>query len=760
MCLFQKTIFIALAFTIIVKAVPPIGHKNQSSNTDESPPKYEYRYDIKSDEGSGGQGKAEVRDGILASGRYYVDDKNSTQNVEYIADDWGYHPFVEYQTTGPHSRSRAQLAYDKEAINTLNKKDTSGLVREITTTAKNQDTLPNQDVAPLSESKADSKNVDVGFRQNQVTFGGISTVSPLHTKVDLSQREEVQSINTGHSEDSSTQNGGQYYHTYTNKPLTNYVYFDQNLNQVPRDSNNLFKSISFDDIVPINYANPEYQHPITSNRNQQLEANNAHLIYEYPQFFFEQPEGYGTKIKSHYSRRPSKALHRFKDIISNQDVLDLNSAANLNVEASTTASIIVQDQANVGSTNPIITKMHSLSDQPIIVPDNEENHRPTVLVTPKPISNALLTPRTAANNHQILPKDEEKPKLVHENYIIDVQKSIPYYLGKLEYYDENAQHKEKNVTVSATQHIRLGSFLQQPIIEKSKVEPLVQELPFVKFSQTFKSNQHLKDLKEESAEEIKVVENESAPINSIKKEENFTRSTTNKPYHSDKTEYIAKIAKYVQAPVQVHKEKTSSFQYAEVPVPVQKVAERVLPHYAPKPYPFLQVPGPVTHEFYLPMEVPKQYPVEITKLFIPTQYPLQAASTLLPQINTIEGAKPGTINNENIQGHANIHPRNLFHDSSMQSLNRLPCIDLRLFGIRKPYCPKMNNNHYIGMVPPKVHTPFHYIHYNSTQTTARKQRTAREGVLSNIRWEYGFMPPLIPSLAIDENGNPIEKHTK
>lgn len=29
----------------------------------------------------------------------------------------------------------------------------------------------------------------------------------------------------------------------------------------------------------------------------------------------------------------------------------------------------------------------------------------------------------------------------------------------------------------------------------------------------------------------------------------------------------------------------------------------------------------------------------------------------------------------------------------------------------------------------------------------------------DIRWEYGFKPPLVPSVAIDEFGNPLNQHS-
>lgn len=48
--------------------------------------------------------------------RYYVDGEDSKQNVEYFADDWGFHPYVEYSNIGPHSRSRTHLALGEEAV--------------------------------------------------------------------------------------------------------------------------------------------------------------------------------------------------------------------------------------------------------------------------------------------------------------------------------------------------------------------------------------------------------------------------------------------------------------------------------------------------------------------------------------------------------------------------------------------------------------------------------------------------------------------
>lgn len=51
--------------------------------------------------------------------RYFVQGSTSNQNVEYTADDWGFHPLVEYSNVGPNSRSTTQIALGQEAVNAL-----------------------------------------------------------------------------------------------------------------------------------------------------------------------------------------------------------------------------------------------------------------------------------------------------------------------------------------------------------------------------------------------------------------------------------------------------------------------------------------------------------------------------------------------------------------------------------------------------------------------------------------------------------------
>lgn len=44
----------------------------------------------------------------------------SSQQVKYFTDDWGYHPVVEYSHTGPYSKSSTNFVLGEEAIKLKN----------------------------------------------------------------------------------------------------------------------------------------------------------------------------------------------------------------------------------------------------------------------------------------------------------------------------------------------------------------------------------------------------------------------------------------------------------------------------------------------------------------------------------------------------------------------------------------------------------------------------------------------------------------
>ncbi|GJQ70711.1 hypothetical protein Trydic_g644 [Trypoxylus dichotomus] len=130
-----------IATLAVTHGTPPPGYKPKPQDPDLHPPKYKYGYNIADEKGTT-QGKVESRDGIYAQGRYYVQGSSSIQNVEYLADDWGYHPYVEYSNVGPHSKTVTQIALGKEAVEALHK--------------NNNDISTKLDIRPVSSSSSSS----------------------------------------------------------------------------------------------------------------------------------------------------------------------------------------------------------------------------------------------------------------------------------------------------------------------------------------------------------------------------------------------------------------------------------------------------------------------------------------------------------------------------------------------------------------------------------------------------------------------------
>lgn len=84
----------------------------------QNPPKYEFGYDVKDGHG-GSQGHLETREGEYALGKYYVNLPSNEQKVDYFADDWGYHPLVEYRTSSGSSSMSTQFALGERAVAAL-----------------------------------------------------------------------------------------------------------------------------------------------------------------------------------------------------------------------------------------------------------------------------------------------------------------------------------------------------------------------------------------------------------------------------------------------------------------------------------------------------------------------------------------------------------------------------------------------------------------------------------------------------------------
>lgn len=74
----------------------PPGYVEQPKEPDENPPNYQFEYKVYSDLDHGEQGHEEIREGIHSKGNYFVNvpEEHSKTDVQYITDDWGYHPVV------------------------------------------------------------------------------------------------------------------------------------------------------------------------------------------------------------------------------------------------------------------------------------------------------------------------------------------------------------------------------------------------------------------------------------------------------------------------------------------------------------------------------------------------------------------------------------------------------------------------------------------------------------------------------------------
>ncbi|XP_033214252.1 uncharacterized protein LOC117171246 [Belonocnema kinseyi] len=121
MLLYSVAVITLVATSI---ATPPPGYIKQPVN-DKSLPEYQYNYEVADDVGKN-HGKVEARSGELASGRYYVNSAQSSTDVKYFADEWGYHPLVKYRSSNEHSTAGAPFAIGEEAVKILQNDDDSG----------------------------------------------------------------------------------------------------------------------------------------------------------------------------------------------------------------------------------------------------------------------------------------------------------------------------------------------------------------------------------------------------------------------------------------------------------------------------------------------------------------------------------------------------------------------------------------------------------------------------------------------------------
>nr|XP_023019384.1 uncharacterized protein LOC111508187 [Leptinotarsa decemlineata] len=746
----MQVVLLCILLMIPVYAVKPPGYVEPKKEEDPDPPKYEYGYNIANDQGDG-QGKQEQRDGIHASGRYFVQGKDSNQEVQYFADDWGYHPAVEYSSVGPYSRSSAQFALDHEAVQQLkNKKnkqpqlhglpDTGNLDKQgsrisLEKLSKSIDQgQKDVQIQSTTQQSANEKNVQFDVRLPEIPK--IPQINPEHIPQEKQSIKIAQNIqlSSHQGENSQTSNEGLPLRGFFPQYLTQVQPQAQALTQItpnqddsraqenfieslePQNQNTISSLEQYEQVKESaeNYIPPKVQEHISKEENT-LETSKHHqeksvslendisktsnnigildtLSHNYdlnqPQKLvqlndyiteYSGRDGYsefGLRINKLKNEESNKLVESTQHLVSGQDVLDINSAITEYQESNTkinsqetNTEYKTSDVTSVSTTTESSIKESSFNGQPIIVADSLEIDVPsstsfvesnqeesystakstawfsstasplvsTVVVTPRPVSTKFLAPITAGIRLQNVEKHtEEREQIKNNNKMhIEVQESIPYYLGKYEYPISYEQHVNINnssissIDEKAKENIELGKTLlyfpsqgisvrNQPIADVDN-HITIQQLPgtdiknqFLEIDQEQAQGyqnqvtvQHTPDVEQAPKEVTKVI-HEPYPVEvpySIVKQVEIPRTiqkVIEKPIH---------ITRYVEKPVRIPQ-----------PIPVEKVVEKPvhipvhITKYIDRPYPVevrVPYPQPFPVERVVQKIVKQPYPVEV-----------------------------------------------------------------------------------------------------------------------------------------------------
>lgn len=459
---------------------------------------------------------------------------------------------------------------------------------------------------------------------------------------------------------------------------------DVNSNQVDKDGRPSDQASNFGLKIPIFQSNSKFQSNVASHSQ-----------------FIQHPAGY------------NKLVQNTKHMVSGVDVLNINGA--VEIENDEVVRNLTNDQLDnsINYQHKRERQGNSLKLPPIVVAEINESQEKVrdfyVSSTPnsieddegekkfetlRPVSSKFLAPITAAlrlknageNIENLITNDDpEEETYETKNDGVEIQKSIPYYLGKFDYADEEETKDQESEEVPA----RIEYFESQKV-----------------------GGNNTDQFQEEGSQKIDQL---------IKIEE--------KP---------AKI-KYVDRPVPV---------IQPVPVEVEKIVEKPVAHYikqvvqVPEPYPVEKI---VTKPY--PIPVPVQIPVEVTKIIEKpvevTKYVEKPYAVPIPVTKLVEVPK--------------IIDR---HIPVKQIVERpypvyIPYQINQFKHSNQPVYPKLNkyqynlryNNEYMGPVPPLM----------DLVTARRNAQIHRKNFGRNLRIEYGFKPPMQPSVETDELGNPLQK---
>uniref|UniRef100_A0A6P7GTI3 Titin-like n=1 Tax=Diabrotica virgifera virgifera TaxID=50390 RepID=A0A6P7GTI3_DIAVI len=351
---------------------------------------------------------------------------------------------------------------------------------------------------------------------------------------------------------------------------------------------------------------------------------------------------FGLKIKG---KRPTKLIESTQHLVNGQDVLDINSAVTNYEEERIKSTTAYPTATEYTVTEP------SLKEQPIVVADidnkivsstqsilKEQEHivsttassiesvsttfestspTPTIVVTPRPVSTTFLAPITAGVRLESTEQGEEKYKLNKHNVQIEVQKTVPYYLGKYEYpLSQEGYYAANNSLVeqSVKNDLELGKTLlyfpgQLPAPQNQIFEIdnhiNVQQLP-----NTFTHNQFA-ELDQQFAQGYQ----HQVVLQQLPTQQKEITKIIHQPY-AVKVPYEVPvpIVKQVSVPVTVEK-------VIEKPVHITKIVEKPVP--VPQPYPVEKI---VDRPIHIPVQITKYvdrpYPVEV-RVPYPQPYPVE-----------------------------------------------------------------------------------------------------------------------------------------
>ncbi|XP_011314921.1 uncharacterized protein [Fopius arisanus] len=125
-----RPIVVILWMVVTAIAIPSPSYIAATENG-KATPRHSYKYIIDDDNGVE-QGKVETRSDELATGQYYVNGEQSSTDVKYFTDEWGYHPMVKYSASSGHSMANTQLALSEHVaqarVNDTNSTDDTQMI--------------------------------------------------------------------------------------------------------------------------------------------------------------------------------------------------------------------------------------------------------------------------------------------------------------------------------------------------------------------------------------------------------------------------------------------------------------------------------------------------------------------------------------------------------------------------------------------------------------------------------------------------------